>query len=93
MIHPHPHYYPVYNRPPQYPPHAGPIGPGAVDTITALSTLAMTTAHAAITAVQVIVNRAVWGEYPPAYPCHFPYDYWHGCGYNNVRFYGPYHCC
>ncbi len=68
-------------------------GPGAVDTVSALSSLAMTTVHSAITAVQVIVNRAVWGDCPstPANHCGCRHD--HGCGYRNVRFHHHDHCC
>lgn len=66
--------------------HRHSSGPGLVDTANALSTLALSTIHAGITAVQVIVNRAVWGDCPPAYG-HYPHHRdEHCCTYRNVRF-------
>jgi hypothetical protein len=87
MIHPHVcHQY-----------HNGPHrihGPGVVDTVNALSSLAMTTVHSAITAVQVIVNRAVWGDCPAPH-AHLHASHHHQCchGYRNVRFHDHGHCC
>jgi hypothetical protein len=84
----HPHVCRPQHPGPQYPV----TGPGAVDTINALSSLAMTTVHLAITAIQVIVNRTVWGD------CPAPHADLHagrcGCchGYGNVRFHDHHHC-